>query len=197
MFNTNSVKAPAASVKPGINVNVPVEAIFEPLRKDGSGDPVLCIRLVDSNIKKIMWEPKQLGNPMDRACPFNFEFNGIKGQKGVAMTDEVANALEMMGFIRDTKTVLTAVIGDVTVEGKTYAEFAKNFVTAVGSDKTADVKLVYGKSGYLEFASKGYIAAPNSDKLSLTPADVIVKPEINADFTSNPTLVPDSAELPF
>jgi hypothetical protein len=194
MFNTNSVKAPAASVKPGINVNVPVEAIFEPLRKDGSGDPVLSLRVVDSNIKKIMWEPKQLGNPMDRACPFNFEFNGVKGQKGVAMTDEVANALEMMGFIRDTKTVLTAIIGDVTVEGKTYNEFCKNFVTAVGNERTADVKLVYGKSGYLEFASRGYIAAPNSDKLSITPTDVIVKPEVNADFVSNPSLADN---LPF
>jgi len=197
MFNTNSVKASAASVKPGINVNVPIEAIFEPLRKDGSGDPVLCVRITDTNIKQIMWEPKQLGNPMDRACPFNFEFNGIKGQKGVAMTDEIANALEMMGFIRDTKTVLTAVIGDVVVEGKTYAEFAKNFVTAIGSDKTADVKLVYGKSGYLEFAKKGYIAAPNSDKLVLTPTDTIVKPEVNADFTSSPVLADNSSELPF
>ena len=100
MFNTNSVKASgSASIKPGINVNVPVEAIFEPLRKDGSGDPVLCVRISDTNIKKIMWEPKQLGNTQGRACPFNFEFNGIKGQKGVEMTDEVANALEMMGFI--------------------------------------------------------------------------------------------------
>jgi hypothetical protein len=195
MFNTNSVKAPAASVKPGINVNVPVEAIFEPLRKDGSGDPVLCVRIADTNIKQIMWEPKQLGNPQGRACPFNFEFNGIKGQKGVEMNDEVANALEMMGFIRDTKTVLTAVIGDVTVEGKTYAEFAKNFVTAVGNERTADVKLVYGKSGYLEFAKRGYIAAPNSDKLTVTPADAITKPEINADFTSAP--VSADSELPF
>lgn len=194
MFNTNSVKASAASVKPGINVNVPVEAIFEPLRKDGSGDPVLSVRIVDTNIKKIMWEPKQAGNVQDRACPFNFEFNGIKGQKGVDMTDEVANALEMMGFIRDTKTVLTAVIGDVTVEGKTYAEFAKNFVAAVGSDKTADVKLVYGRSGYLEFASKGYISAPNSDKLSVTPADVTVKPEVVTEFTSAPS---GANELPF
>ncbi len=195
MFNTNSVKAPAASVKPGVNVNVPVEAIFEPLRKDGSGDPVLCVRIVDTNIKQIMWEPKQLGNPQGRACPFNFEFNGIKGQKGVEMTDEVANALEMMGFIRDTKTVLTAVVGDVTVEGKTYAEFAKNFVAAVGNDKTADVKLVYGKSGYLEFAKRGYIAAPNSDKLTVTPADAITKPEVNADFVSAP--VSADSELPF
>lgn len=194
MFNTNSVKASAASVKPGINVNVPIEAIFEPLRKDGSGDPVLSVRIVDTNIKKIMWEPKQAGNVQDRACPFNFEFNGIKGQKGVDMTDEVANALEMMGFIRDTKTVLTAVIGDVTVEGKTYAEFAKNFVAAVGSDKTADVKLVYGRSGYLEFASKGYISAPNSDKLSVTPADVTVKPEVVTEFTSAPS---GANELPF
>jgi hypothetical protein len=194
MFNTNSVKAPAASVKPGINVNVPVEAIFEPLRKDGSGDPVLSVRIVDTNIKKIMWEPKQAGNVQNRACPFNFEFNGVKGQKGVDMTDEVANALEMMGFIRDTKTVLTAVIGDVTVEGKTYAEFAKNFVAAIGSDKTADVKLVYGRSGYLEFASKGYIAAPNSDKLSVTPADVTVKPEVATEFTSAPS---GADELPF
>jgi hypothetical protein len=142
-----------------------------------------------------MWEPKQLGNPQGRACPFNFEFNGIKGQKGVEMNDEVANALEMMGFIRDTKTVLTAVIGDVTVEGKTYAEFAKNFVTAVGNERTADVKLVYGKSGYLEFAKRGYIAAPNSDKLTVTPADAITKPEINADFTSAP--VSADSELPF
>jgi len=195
MFNTNSVKAPAASVKPGVNVNVPVEAIFEPLRKDGSGDPVLCVRITDTNIKQIMWEPKQLGNPQGRACPFNFEFNGIKGQKGVEMTDEVANALEMMGFIRDTKTVLTAVVGDVTVEGKTYAEFAKNFVAAVGNDKTADVKLVYGKSGYLEFAKRGYIAAPNSDKLTVTPADAITKPEVNADFVSAP--VSADSELPF
>ena len=194
MFNTNSVKAPAASVKPGININVPVEAIFEPLRKDGSGDPVLSVRIVDTNIKKIMWEPKQAGNVQDRACPFNFEFNGVKGQKGVDMTDEVANALEMMGFIRDTKTVLTAVIGDVTVEGKTYAEFAKNFVAAIGSDKTADVKLVYGRSGYLEFASKGYISAPNSDKLSVTPADVTVKPEVVTEFTSAPS---GADELPF
>jgi hypothetical protein len=194
MFNTNSVKAPAASVKPGINVNVPVEAIFEPLRKDGSGDPVLSVRIVDTNIKKIMWEPKQAGNVQNRACPFNFEFNGVKGQKGVDMTDEVANALEMMGFIRDTKTVLAAVVGDVTVEGKTYAEFAKNFVAAVGSDKTADVKLVYGRSGYLEFASKGYISAPNSDKLSVTPADVTVKPEVVTEFTSAPS---GADELPF
>ena len=195
MFNTNSVKAPAASVKPGINVNVPVEAIFEPLRKDGSGDPVLCVRIVDTNIKQIMWEPKQLGNPQGRACPFNFEFNGVKGQKGVEMTDAVANALEMMGFLRDTKTILTAVIGDVVVEGKTYAEFAKNFVTTIGNDKTADVKLVYGRSGYLEFASKGYIAAPNSNKLILTPADVIAKPEVNADFTSMPASL--EQDLPF
>jgi len=195
MFNTNSVKAPVASVKPGVNVNVPVEAIFEPLRKDGSGDPVLCVRITDTNIKQIMWEPKQLGNPQGRACPFNFEFNGIKGQKGVEMTDDVANALEMMGFIRDTKTVLTAVVGDVTVEGKTYAEFAKNFVTAVGNDKTADVKLVYGRSGYLEFAKKGYIAAPNSDKLVVTPIDLLTKPEVTADFTSAP--VSADSELPF
>jgi len=195
MFNTNSVKAPAASVKPGVNVNVPVEAIFEPLRKDGSGDPVLCVRITDTNIKQIMWEPKQLGNPQGRACPFNFEFNGIKGQKGVEMSDEVANALEMMGFIRDTKTVLTAVIGDVTVEGKTYAEFSKNFVAAIGSERTADVKLVYGKSGYLEFAKRGYIAAPNSDKLVVTPADAITKPEVNADFVSAP--VSADSELPF
>ena len=110
------------------------------------------------------------------------------------MTDEVANALEMMGFIRDTKTVLTAVIGDVTVEGKTYNEFCKNFVAAVGSDKTADVKLVYGRSGYLEFASKGYISAPNSDKLSVTPADVTVKPEVVTEFTSAPS---GADELPF
>ena len=196
MFNTNSVKASgSASIKPGINVNVPVEAIFEPLRKDGSGDPVLSVRISDTNIKKIMWEPKQLGNTQGRACPFNFEFNGIKGQKGVEMTDEVANALEMMGFIRDTKTVLTAVVGDVTVEGKTYAEFCKNFVAAVGNDKTADVKLVYGRSGYLEFASKGYIAAPNSNKLTVSPADVVVKPEVNADFTSMPASV--EQDLPF
>jgi hypothetical protein len=197
MFNTSSVKATgASSVKPGINVNVPVEAIFEPLRKDGSGDPVLCVRVVDTNIKKIMWEPKQTGNVQGRACPFNFEFNGVKGQKGVEMTDEVANALEMMGFIRDTKTVLTAVVGDITVEGKNYAEFSKNFVTAVGSEKTADVKLVYGKSGYLEFASKGYIAAPNSNKLTLTATDVIVKPEVNAD--ADMVSVPaGSGELPF
>ena len=194
MFNTNSVKAPAASVKPGINVNVPVEAIFEPLRKDGSGDPILSLRVVDTNIKKIMWEPKQAGNVQNRACPFNFEFNGIKGQKGVDMSDEVANALEMMGFIRDTKTVLTAVIGDVTVEGKTYNEFCKNFVAAVGTDKTADVKLVYGKSGYLEFAKSGYIATPNSDKLNITPTDALTKPEVTADFTSAPT---GADELPF
>ena len=195
MFNTNSVKAPAASVKPGINVNVPVEAIFEPLRKDGSGDPVLSFRIQDTNIKQIMWEPKQLGNPQGRACPFNFEFNGVKGQKGVEMTDAVANALEMMGFLRDTKTILTAVIGDAVVEGKTYAEFAKNFVAAVGNERTADVKLVYGKSGYLEFAKSGYIAAPNSDKLTVAPSDVIVKPEVNADFTSMPASL--EQDLPF
>ena len=194
MFNTNSVKAPAASVKPGINVNVPVEAIFEPLRKDGSGDPILSLRVVDTNIKKIMWEPKQAGNVQNRPCPFNFEFNGIKGQKGVDMTDEVANALEMMGFIRDTKTVLTAVVGDVVVEGKTYNEFCKNFVTAVGSERTADVKLVYGKSGYLEFAKSGYIAAPNSDKLTVSPNDTLVKPEVEAEFTSAPS---GADELPF
>jgi len=92
-------------------------------------------------------------------------------------------------------TLSSAVVGDVTVEGKTYAEFAKNFVAAVNNDKTADVKLVYGRSGYLEFASKGYIAAPNSNKLILTPADVIVKPEVNADFTSMPASV--DQELPF
>ena len=195
MFNTNSVKAPAASVKAGINVNVPVEAIFEPLRKDGSGDPVLSVRVVDTNIKKIMWEPKLTGNVQNRACPFNFEFNGIKGQKGVEMTDEVAKALEMMGFIRDTKAVLTAVVGDVTLEGKNYAEFAKNFVTAVGTERSADVKLVYGRSGYLEFAKSGYIAAPNSNKLTVTPADVIIKPEVNADFVSTP--VSADSELPF
>ena len=100
-----------------------------------------------------------------------------------------------MGFIRDTKTVLTAVVGDVTVEGKTYAEFSKNFVAAVGNDKTADVKLVYGRSGYLEFAKRGYIAAPNSDKLTITPADALTKPEVNADFTSAP--VSADSELPF
>jgi hypothetical protein len=111
------------------------------------------------------------------------------------MSDEVANALEMMGFIRDTKTALTAIVGDVTVEGKTYAEFCKNFVAAVGNDKTADVKLVYGRSGYLEFAGKGYIAAPNSNKLTVSPADVVVKPEVNADFTSMPASV--EQDLPF
>ena len=194
MFNTDNVKASAASVKPGINVSVPVEAIFEPLRKDGSGDPVLSIRVVGTNVKKIMWEPKQLGNPMDRPCPYNFEFNGIKGQKGVAMTNEVANALEMQGFIRDTKNVLKAVVGDVTVEGKTYAEFSKNFMAAIGIDRMADVKLVYGTSGYLEFAKKGYIAAPNSGSLVVNPDDKIVKEEIVADATSFPD---SSNELPF
>jgi hypothetical protein len=196
MFSTSNVKAGASPVKPGINVNVPVEAIFEPLRKDGSGDPVLSFRIQDTNIKQIMWEPKQLGNPQGRACPFNFEFNGVKGQKGVEMTDAVANALEMMGFLRDTKTILTAVIGDAVVEGKTYAEFAKNFVEAIGNDRTADVKLVYGRSGYLEFAKRGYVAAPNSNKLVINPDDKLTKDE-SSDFTSSPVLADNSAELPF
>jgi len=197
MFNTNSVKASAASVKPGINSNVPVEAIFEPLRKDGSGDPVLSLRIVDSNIKKILWEPKQLGNTQDRTASYNFEFNGVKGQKGVVMTDAVANAFEMMNFLKDIKSILVATIGDVVVEGKTYAEFAKNFVAAVGSDKTADVKIVYGNNGYLEIPKYGFIAAPNSNKLVLGKNDVIVKPEVDADFTSSPVLADNSSELPF
>jgi len=203
MFNTNSVKTPViASVRPGINVNVPVEAIFESARKDGSGDPVLSLRIVGTNIKKTLWEPKQNGNTQDRTAPYNFEFNGVKGQKGVVMTDAVANALEMMNFLRDIKSILVATVGDVVVEGKTYAEFSKNFVTAVGSDRTADVKVTYGSNGYLEIPKYNFIAAPNSNKLSLGKNDVVEKKEVEADYTSTPvsspvTPVSADSELPF
>ena len=184
MFNTSEVKN-RPSVKGGINVNVDVESVFAPLKADGTGDPVLQIRIKDTNVKKVFWSPKQEGNKANRACPYNFEFGGQKGQKGVEMTDEVANALEMYDFVRTTKQVLSAAGYEGEVVGSSYEEFSKNFVAAVPSFK-ADVKAVYGSTGYLEIAKSGFIASPNSNKLTVTANDKVVK-EVNPDMTSAPT----------
>lgn len=190
MFNTDSVVV-KSGVKPGINVNVEVESVYAPLKKDGTGDSVLQIKVVNTSVKKVFWAPKQAGNTSNRACPYNFEFNGVKGQMGVEMTDEVANALELYDFVRTTKQVLLASGFEGAVEGSTYDDFCKNFVK-VAPKFRADVKIVYGTSGYLEFAKSGFIAVANSGKLTITDKDVLTKEPLPTDLVSG-----KSDDLPF
>jgi hypothetical protein len=207
MFSTNSVQQQSTGVKFGVNTVTLNAEIRSPKKNPESTDPkCLIISIADTYIQKIIWNPKQEGNPQGRACPYSFEFNGVKGTKGEVMTAQVSNALEMQTYIREVTNILRAACGqDAVAEGSTLDEFISNVVSQVNG-KQVDVKLVYGALNptkdkyYLEFAKKGYIAAPKSSTLSLTQEEITHGESAKAHNTGSNAQVSTpvaSDELPF
>jgi hypothetical protein len=191
MFNSEEVKTSGSGVIPGINT-VDVEMIYAPL-KEGN-EAALQLKVVNTNFKKVFWEPKKVEPSFARVAGYNWEFGGQKATKGETMNIDQCFAFDCMDLTQQLKTILKAVGIEAAFKAATYTDLCKEVVKLFGSAKKADIKLTYDKNGYLSFPKFGYIAAPNSGVLKLNPQyDKITKDIPATEHTS--TGAP--ADLPF
>lgn len=195
MFNSNDVPSTGSSnIKPGINVNIPIELSFESMKEGNS--PVLVLKAADGKFKKVFWEPKTEPLKFERNAKVPVkDFMGTNIAKGESLTPESAYIYDCYMLGQNLKSIIQAVKVEGPFGGTDYSSLAKSVVALFNKaeSKNVDLKIVYNSKGYYDLPMFGWIAPANSNSLTINAQyDKLTKAgEPTTDVTSSPTLSED------